>query len=283
MNKTSNWIEIIVKAEPLLLEELSASFFEIGCQGINENEKSFTLYFENKQWNDHKKAEVTGILAQKNIPAADISFNTIEEENWIEKWKENFKIFRVGKNIIVQPDWENYQAQADEQVVTIIPKMAFGTGHHETTQLILKQLEKTLHAGMSVLDAGCGTAILSIYAALKGAERIVAFDIDPVAIENARENVLLNKAGDKIELKCSTLQEIDSAPFDLIVANINRDILLELATAYVNYSRPGTLLILSGLLDIDGDVILKKYKEAGWQEVDRDHQGEWLCLNLIKI
>jgi len=79
------------------------------------------------------------------------------------------------------------------------------------------------------------------------------------------------------------MQEIDPAPFDLIVANINRDILLDLVTGFVNYSQPGTLLILSGLLCTDSDVILKKYKEAGWQEVGRDHQGEWLCLNMIKI
>ena len=165
--------------------------------------------------------------------------------------------------------------------MTIIPKMAFGTGHHETTRLILAQLEQTVERGMSVLDAGTGTAILAIYTALKGAKNILAFDTDPVAVENARENVLLNKVDDKIDLKCCTLQEIDPVPFDLIVANINRDVLLELAYAFVDYARTGTFLILSGLLVTDRDIVLKKYKEAGWQEQGSQQQGEWLSLKLI--
>ena len=141
MNVTENWLEINVSANPLVLEELSASFFEMGCQGINEFDDHFILYFSKDQWDDSRKSDLILILDKKEISADKISYHSIKDENWNEKWKENFKTFRVGKKIIIKPDWEEYNAINDEKVITVTPKMAFGTGHHETTQLILKQLE----------------------------------------------------------------------------------------------------------------------------------------------
>ncbi len=277
MKTKNSWIGIYIKYPPAILEELSAYFFAMGCQGINELESSFQLFFYEEDFTDSTREKLFSLLNSKGIDV-QIVFNKIEAENWNESWKENFKIFQVGQKIIVKPDWENYTAKKNETVITIAPKMAFGTGHHETTQLILELMENRINPGMSVLDAGTGSAILAIYAALKGAGTIVAFDNDPDAIENAAENCALNAVSSKINLHCNDLSMITKKEYDLIVANINRNILLQLATPFLDYIIPGGLLILSGLLTTDFDDILKKYNEAGWHLLKSKQKGEWMAI-----
>lgn len=280
MDETTNWIDITIKADPQLLEELSASFFEIGCQGIHENDDSFTLYFAEAAWDDDLKMAVKQILEKKKINETDIGFHVLKDENWNEQWKEHFKTFRVGNNLIVKPDWENYTAKAREKVITISPKMAFGTGHHATTQLILKELEGIIKPAVTVLDAGTGSAILAIAAARLGASKITAFDVDSVAIENAQENTNLNGVSDRIDLKCCKLQEIERADYDCIIANINRNVLLELAGSFKDYAHVGTLLLLSGLLVTDRDVVADAYAQGGWKLKKKTRQDEWMCLTF---
>jgi ribosomal protein L11 methyltransferase len=282
MSRKSGWTEIRVNADPMLLEELSVPFFDMGCQGIDEQQNGFTVYFKKEHWTDATKMIFSSLLENKDITADKITYQTLEEENWNENWKEYFKTFRLGKNIIIKPDWEVYEAEDEEKVVTIIPKMAFGTGHHETTRLILKQLEETVRPGMSVLDAGCGTAILAIYCAVMGAGKITAFDVDAVAVENARENIMLNQVADRICLRCATLQDINKEAYDLITANINRNVLLDLAAPFNAYTRPGTILLLSGLLHEDKDAVLQQYNREGWILEKSEQRAEWLSLRLIK-
>lgn len=281
MKLTGQWLEIIINENPSVLESLSPFFFEMGCEGINEFDGSFRLYFQLNRWNDNKYTELKTILNQKNIHESRIITKTIKDENWNENWKENFKSFKVGHNIIVKPDWEKYTAKENELVITIAPKMAFGTGHHETTQLILEQLEEIIKPGMSVLDAGTGSAILAIYCALKGAKKIMAFDNDPVAIENASENIFINKVKNKINLKCCVLKDIETEAYDVIVANINKNILLGYADRFKNYACNRTFLVLSGLLVADREEIIKTYKNEGWNFIRSDTSGEWISLNFL--
>jgi len=155
--------------------------------------------------------------------------------------------------------------------------MAFGTGHHETTQLILDLMEDLIVPEMAVLDAGTGSAILAIYAALKGAN-VIAFDNDPDAIENGEENCGLNSVSSNINLFCTDLSGIKTEIYDLIIANINRNVLLDLATPFLDYSASGKLLLLSGLLESDRETILKKYNHAGWELQKGKQKGEWVAL-----
>lgn len=281
MQNTEDWLKIIIRENPTILEELSTRFFDMGCQGIEEGDDQFILYFHSFVMNDAFKLEINNILDQNNIKQEKLSYDFLKNENWNEKWKDYFKTFRVGKNIIIKPDWEIYQAGADEKVITITPKMAFGTGHHETTQLILKQLEEIIKPGMSVLDAGTGSAILAIYAALIGSKKITAFDIDPVAIENAYENIQLNNVTEKITLQCGSLNAIAQEKYDVIIANINRNVLIEIAPEFKNYATENTILVLSGLLIADREIILKAYATNNWKLLKSDIQGEWLSLNFV--
>lgn len=277
----NNWIEIIVENPPYILEEISSFLFEMGCSGIEEGDKSFKIYFAENDWNDQLKERLIHLCVNKNIPELNISLNIIKTENWNENWKENFKVFHLGENIIIQPDWANYQSKKNEYVITIAPKMAFGTGHHETTQLILKRLEKEMKAGLSVLDAGTGSGILAIYCALLKASKIVAFDNDPVAIENATENLALNGVLDKINLLSANLYDIKEEQFDLIIANINKNILIEFSSHFANYANSGTKLILSGLLDTDKKEIIECYEKNKWIHKNCDQLNEWISLQFV--
>jgi len=277
-----NWIDIKVENSPATLDEYSYLIFALNCVGITEHENHYNVCFDPDIWTDEKKSAFVEILKSKGIPKSKISFNIIPHENWNENWKENFKIFSVGKSIVVQPDWEKYQPKDNECLLTIAPKMAFGTGHHETTQLILRLMEGKIKKGMSVIDAGTGSGILAIYASLNGADPIIAFDNDPEAIENANENCGLNNVKN-IDVRCCVLNDIKPSPTDLIIANINRNILLDLAPSFADYAHNETSLILSGLLDIDRPEIEETYLKNGWKLQESKQMGEWMALRFNRI
>lgn len=274
------WIEVKISVSPEILEEISADFFALGCQGINEREEDFCIFFPAGNWDLNSKDKLLHLAARYKIPGNKIQFSDIEAENWNENWKENFTTFRLGKNIIITPDWENYVPKPLDVVLTITPKMAFGTGHHETTQLILEMMEDIVNPGMTVLDAGTGSAILAIYAAKKGASAVVAFDNDPEVMENAAENCELNSVHKNIQLQCAVLSEIKQQYFDLLLANINRNVLLEIAIDLRKYSKKGGLLVLSGLLETDKNDIINHYNNAGWNYKRGRQKGEWVALLL---
>jgi len=278
----TNWVEVKIKMNPAELESCSAGFFELGCKGINELESEVVLYFDAIDWTDQLpdkiKTHVQTILgANSNLW---LIVNNFPAENWEEKWKENFRAFRLGTNIVIRPEWESYQPQEADQVLVINPKMAFGTGHHETTCLILEQLELMNLEGTTLLDAGTGSAILGIYAVKRGAKKVVAFDNDPVAIENAHENAGLNNVADRMDIRCCELDAVIPQAYDIISANINRNVLLSLSEVFMRYVHPGTKLILSGLLETDIKDVRPVYEKSGWRFIQQSRQSEWVCMVL---
>lgn len=278
----NDWIKINLKIEARHLENLSASFFAQGIEGLQEQDNSVDLYFSSRVWNSDKLLSLLQAVREE-VPDFDSNSILISEqptEDWNENWKMNFQPLHLKNGIVVVPDWENYPARPDEQVIRISPKMAFGTGHHETTQLILENIGRYLTPGMAVLDAGTGSGILAVYAALSGAAEIVAFDNDPVAIENARENCLLNGVEKKVQLQTGVLSGLDRRSFDLITANINRNVLLELAADWIHFSHKQSVLLLSGLLQGDRKVVGQMYRDNGWTICDEQTQGEWLFLAM---
>jgi ribosomal protein L11 methyltransferase len=274
----SDWIEIKIHTDPGILEVISPRLFSLGFEGITEEKDYFLIYIPGQNWNEKGKKSLVQLLKENGIAKKQFEIKIIRNQNWNENWKENFKTFRVGKNIIIQPDWENYQKEKAEIVLTIAPKMAFGTGHHQTTQLILMQLEQQLKPGMKVLDAGTGSGILAIYAAKKQAKKVTAFDNDQEAIINAQENCALNSVYNIIRLLCCDINTIKPEPFDLIIANINRNILLQWVDKFKNFASDNTKLVLSGLLTTDRDEIVKVYTDYGWKLISGDQMDEWISL-----
>ena len=271
-----------VEIDPSLLDVLSNDIFSLGADGLEEADDLVKIYFQNQQW-DESKLNLLVETISKYKPGfnhSNIQTNNIPLQDWTESWKENFKLFNLTENIIIKPDWDEYQPQNGEIVITISPKMAFGTGHHETTQLVMMMLQKYLKNGHRVLDAGTGSGILAILAAQLGAVEITAFDNDPIAIENTKENFSLNNIDIKYDIVCGVLDDIEKSEYDIIVANIDRSVLLDLPERIVDYIKPGGTLILSGLLSRDEDKILNAYEEFNWQVIEKEQKGAWLVLVL---
>lgn len=282
MNKKSNWIEIKIKSNSVQLEILSAFLFALGSCGVYEGEDDLIVYFKKEEWNNEKYILLLDYLKNifTNFQDSDLEISEIPDQDWNESWKENFKTFHVTENLVISPDWEKYQPQSNEKVIIISPKMAFGTGHHETTQLVLIMMEKYVKSKMSLLDVGSGSGILAIYAVQLNAEPILAFDNDPVAIENLIENIILNKVSDRINYFTGELKDSNRKKYDIILANINRNVLLESASQFSDHINPAGKLILSGLLIGDEDIIISAYQREKWNVIEKIQRGEWLALVL---
>jgi ribosomal protein L11 methyltransferase len=158
--------------------------------------------------------------------------------------------------------------------------MSFGTGDHQTTKICLVFLEKYMKPGMKVLDAGSGTAILGIAAAKLGAEKVIAFDIDEWCYENGTDNTNLNDVSEIIDIRKCELKDIVEKDFDLVIANIQKNILLELASDFKSRIKQNGILILSGLLEMDRDVINEKFSSVGFDEIDYLKMDDWIGISF---
>ncbi len=282
MVKEETWIEVNVKIDPSLLDTISNDIFSLGADGITETDNLLKIYFQNQQWNRSKFNLLVEIISKydPNFNFSFIDTTNIPFQDWTENWKENFKLFNLTEKIIIKPDWNEYQPQKGEIVITISPKMAFGTGHHETTQLMMMMLQKYVKKGQRILDAGTGSGILAILSAKLGAGEITAFDRDPIAIENSKENLLQNNISTRHNIICGVIDDIEKSEYDIIVANIDRSVLLDLPKKFIDYIKPDGILIISGLLSRDENQILTAYEEFNWKVIEKDQKGTWIVLVL---
>ena len=228
-------------------------------------------------------AHVTPILRSweqlLSEPIRAISQTTIKREDWSESWKKYFHPFQASNRLVIKPSWENYEARAGEIVLEIDPGMCFGTGSHGTTMGCLQYLDELAEAPdrpRSLIDAGCGTAILSMAAHRLGYGPIFAFDYDPAAIHVSDENLARAGIRDKVQLAEGDVHAIQP-PFqaDLVVANILAPILLTAAENLAAMVRPGGRLVLSGILTSQYDEVLERFERLGFTDLERRTIKEW--------
>ncbi len=204
--------------------------------------------------------------------------------NWEAKRRLHFPPVRISEKIIIIPPWGKSPSKTEVNAplfIVIDPKMAFGTGKHETTQVALLLLEKTIRKGDFVLDVGTGTGIQSIAAAKLGAERIVGVDIDPQAIRDAGENLTLNNVSSKVRLQTGTVTDIAARDFDLIVANIETQALLPCLDRFEELLKPRGRVIFSGILASEEDLFSSKLKERGFENPSSEKMGQWVGISAI--
>lgn len=205
-----------------------------------------------------------------------------DEEDWANAWKEHFDVERYGERLVVVPSWRTYEARDGDIVITLDPGMAFGTGQHETTRMCLEALEREVRPGARVLDLGCGSGILAIAAAKLGAAVVLALDIDEDCVRIARENATLNGAG-AVRASSGSLghawpaSEL-SREFDVIVANIVANPIIEMARALVAALSPAGTLIASGIIAAREDDVREALSDAGAAITNVRAMGEWRCL-----
>ncbi|MCH7826792.1 MAG: 50S ribosomal protein L11 methyltransferase [Bacteroidetes bacterium] len=267
-------------AEPFNPEILSSILWEVDIKGISE-EDNFLYVFASYD----SKVNCNLIIKQLNkLKTEDLVENftvkekIIKNKNWNEEWEKNLKVVKISDRIVIKPSFKEYEKKGNELVITIDPKMSFGTGEHVTTRLVTLMLEKHLQKGDRVLDVGSGTGILSIAAVKLGAESALAIDNDNWCYENGKENCLLNNVESKIEIRNCEIAEVDEKNFPLIISNIQKNVLLSIAEEFMKRIKLNGTLILSGLLIEDKDDIVNKYNTLGFNLIDSKQMDEWMVL-----
>ena len=201
-----------------------------------------------------------------------------DDSLWKDKWKEYFKPSHISEKIVVKPTWEEYEAEEGELVIEIDPGMAFGTGTHETTSMCVRALEKYVRKGDSVLDAGCGSGILSIAAAKLGAGEVLGVDIDEEAVRVSKENFDLNGTSDVCRAEYGDVTKGVGFTADVIVANLMAELLCMISGGIVSHLKDDGIFISSGILCEKEGMIRKAYDQAGLSVKDVMHDGEWCCV-----
>lgn len=211
----------------------------------------------------------------------ELSLSGMNEDDWAESWKKYFKPIKLGRVTIV-PAWESYEAAEGEVIIRIDPGMAFGTGTHETTRLVMKIMQDLDLSGKSVLDVGCGSGILSICASELGASLCNAYDIDPVAVKVARENAV-SYPGISVDVSDLLLSvKPVSGGYGLCVANIVADIIIRMLPDVGAFLSPTAPVILSGIIaEREGD-ITSTAESLGWKVVRRESENDWVALMIIR-
>ncbi len=207
-----------------------------------------------------------------------LEVGSLDDEDWAENWKSQYKPFCLGETFVVKPTWERCDARPGDRIIEIDPGMAFGSGTHETTGMCVTLLEQTVKPGMSVIDVGTGTGILAIAAAKMGAGRVLATDLDPMATRVAAENVALNGLMEVVTVATGDLLETVDAPADILVANIIADVICMMAAPARRFIAPGGLFICSGIARERKDEVLAALNAAGYENLDIREKGEWAAI-----
>lgn len=219
-------------------------------------------------------------LAAAGIPH-EVDSAAVSEQDWANNWKQYFKPLPVGERLLIRPTWEPLEDAAGRAVLSIDPGMAFGTGGHDTTRLVLETLEGLVRPDTALLDVGCGSGILSVAALLLGARRAVGVDIDPLAVKTARENAVLNGFAPPVftALEGDLVQAVDGQ-YDVVIANIVADAIIALTPAIPRFLKPGGAYVVSGIIDTRERDVLAAVRGCGFRIADRREHGGWLCLTL---
>ncbi|MBA4316991.1 MAG: 50S ribosomal protein L11 methyltransferase [Flavobacterium sp.] len=285
MNKTmKNYKEFVVTFIPFNAELISGPLWELDIAGINELDNSLVLFtIEDSAVTIENVEEIMRSLQKENlVETFSVTEELLENKNWNEEWEKKVRVIQITDKIVIKPSFKEYTPKENQVIIQIDPKMSFGTGEHATTRLVLEFCENYVSKNDMVLDVGCGTGVLAIGSVLLGAKKAIGIDNDEWCLLNGNENVALNKLEDKVEIRLCETKDVVEKDFDLILANINKHILIDIRNDLYNKMKAGGKLILSGLLNTDEEDILKHYSEMGLKLKEKKHQDEWIALIFTK-
>ncbi|MFK7931933.1 MAG: 50S ribosomal protein L11 methyltransferase [Saprospiraceae bacterium] len=272
-----DYYQYLVQNEDSMTEILIAMFSQQPFDTFEETEGGFGAYIPAKEYADTVEAYVKELQRQFDFK---YEVNHIPAQNWNAVWESNFQPILVDKFCGIRADFHPPLPHVQHELV-INPKLAFGTGHHETTWMMMKMLENRTLRNKKVFDYGCGTGILAILAAKLGATELDAVDIEEPSYENTLENIEINQVRG-ITTYLGTLETIPFRVYDLILANINRHVILDSFTALYQRLHRNGRLVISGILKSDEALILDAAKSHNWQFVQRLERGEWICVEFKK-
>ncbi len=274
-----HYTRLQVVCDPEFSEILMAEIAEAGFDTFMETDKGFEAFSEGDKFN----ADLVNDIKTKYKRVSPLLFfqDKVQKQNWNEEWEKNVEPIFVEDQCLVRAEFHKIDKKYPYEII-ITPKMSFGTGHHQTTYLMLKNQMRINHQDKMVMDAGCGTAILSIMASQLGAKRVEAFDIDEWSVINGKENAEINHC-DNIHIQQGKISDLNfQDKFDIILANINRNILLDEMNNYSKVLLSGSHLLLSGFYEKEISDLVSAAQKFRLREINRDNRESWACLLFQK-
>ncbi len=283
-------IEIITSLE---CEEPLDAFIETHIEGASgwvfdqqaeADTTACNIYFDQKPDIESLQLIFDKLFAQLhalglNTAPAQVTMKTIEEADWTEIWKAKFRSIVVGERLVLKPSWEQWEAKDDEIIIEFEPGLAFGTGEHPTTRFCLEVLERYSDRFDTVLDIGCGSAILCIAAAKLGAKEVYGFDIDHMAIEHAKKMVQKNMVESTVKIDEFDLNKLEpTRTYDMVLANLYAELLVEHAQVISQMVKSDGLLALTGILYTKADMVKSAYEQLGLKIKSSFSENEWCCF-----
>lgn len=281
--------------QPLTEEDKAQMFVDIMPEGPADDGVAYlNFYLEEDADKDAILKDVREALDDlrnfMDIGEATIEESQTEDKDWINNWKQYFHQFYVD-DILIVPSWEEVKEEdKDKMILHIDPGTAFGTGMHETTQLVIRQLKKYVTPDTEMLDVGTGSGILGIVALKLGAKHVLGTDLDPCAVPAVTENKEANQIADEtFDMVIGNIiddkaiqDQAGYEKYDIVTANILADVLIPLTPVIVNQMKKGAYYITSGILDVKEEVVVEAVKAAGLTVVEVTHQGEWVSVTARK-
>ena len=275
-----NFIQLNVRCTPEFSEILVAELAQLEFDSFEENKQGFSAYIEEEKIDFESTKAILEQYA--GLTALSYGLQKIAKENWNTTWESNYEPIVINNEILIKTPFHKI-SEAYTHVITIIPKMSFGTGHHATTSQILALMLKYPPANQTVIDAGSGTGILAIMAEKLGANLIIGFDNDPWCIENGVENLGLNQCQKSEIILASSINELKCPKVGVIVANINKNVILSELKFYYKYLEVSGLLFLSGFYLEDVADINSLAQTEGFALADQTSKDNWACLLYKKL
>lgn len=308
-----DWTEISIKTSQEGADIAAQAFYEVGITGlvIEDPDELSQLSKEEFFWDyidesmvgtsdgtvvikaylssDSSLGEKLSLIKDKinwlkkrdlgvDLGSLDIELTSVREEDWSNTWKKYYKPMKVSDRIVIKPSWETYNKKKGQVILTLDPGMAFGTGTHETTMLCMQAIDQYIRPDHSLIDIGCGTGVLSIGALLLGAKAATAIDLDGNAVEIARKNAQINKVLDRMTLVHGNLLDEIEGSYDIVVANIIADVIIELSQYVTNYIKAGGLFISSGIIHERLDEVIEQIESVGLILEKVEKMGEWAMV-----
>jgi ribosomal protein L11 methyltransferase len=282
------WQELSIQVPGEFVEPISYLFGRYGhglsVEDLGGGQVLMRSYLPNTSRRRRARIEVGVNLVRRLQPMGELQVVDLKDSDWETAWKAHFGILRAGRRLIIKPSWLDYESTGDEVVIELDPGMAFGTGHHPTTNMCLQALEKHLSPGDTVLDLGAGSGILSIAAARLGAASVVALDVDATAVRVSRKNF---KAGglSQVHPARGTLPHRLAPPghFDLAAANISAKTVQEMAGPLCDALKPNGTLIASGIVQRQGEEVRSAVVQAGFRHLETTLVDDWVTLLFSRV
>lgn len=281
----NDWVDVCIHGS-LDTGELLSRLDDAEVQGAWEDEGKVHLYWAEAQWTEARLSSLRAALADvtESSQEQSLSVTLVPAQDWNDVWARSVKPLRIGR-FVIRPSWESVTLTPRDLEIILDPKQAFGTGHHATTRMLLEWLQEHIRGGEEILDVGTGSAILAMAAVKLGANSAIGIEIDPVAVDCAKEYVEQNGLLDQIDLVCGTLADLPQEKrqdVGLVLANLDRQTVLSLGEDLASVAFGGARVLVSGILVEQEAEIVERFSNLGLVCADRRDDEGWVMMQFLK-